>query len=222
MDLEGERRYRAGDMVDDLCRACRLARGHRVIVADGSGRPLRVVCDFCGSQHNFRGGVREENLAAPAGEARTHEPAAHEPARKPERSPRMSEPDAGNDMARGTGGSNSPGEDRDLEGLLRRIIREEAGLTPVTPADRWRGGEMALRPGRPGLQEKTIPIETFFNKIVMIRNRLRVLEQQINASELPDDQKLRLQGHITGCYGSLTSFNIFFADDEDRFRGTGG
>jgi hypothetical protein len=112
--------------------------------------------------------------------------------------------------------------DTDLERTIRRIIREETGLTPVAPAEKWRGGELVLRPGKPGLQEKTWPIESFFNKIVMLRNRLRTLEQQVNASNLPDDQKLKLQAYITGCYGSLTSFNALFAADEDRFIGSGG
>ena len=111
---------------------------------------------------------------------------------------------------------------RDLESLLRRVIREEAGITPVSPAEKWRGGELVLRPGRPGLQEKSMPIDSLFQKIVSVRNRLRVLEQQINASELPSDVKLKLQSHVTGCYGSLTSFNVLFASDEDRFRGAGG
>ena len=110
----------------------------------------------------------------------------------------------------------------DLELLIRRIIREEAGLTPVAPAEKWRGGQLVLRPGKPGVQEKAMPIDAFFNKIVMLRNRLRTLEQQVNASELPDDQKLKIQSYITGCYGSLTSFNVLFANDEDRFVGTGG
>ena len=110
----------------------------------------------------------------------------------------------------------------DLELLLRRVIREETGLTPVTPADKWRGGELVLRPGEPGLQEKSWPIETLFSKVVMIRNRLRVLEQQINGAELPNDVKLKLQGYITACYGSLTSFNVLFADEDDRFRGSTG
>ena len=109
----------------------------------------------------------------------------------------------------------------DIELLLRRIIREEAGLTPVAPADKWRGGDMILRPGKPGLQERVWPIETFFHKVVMIRNRLRVLEQQINALEFPGDVKAKLQAHITGCYGSLTSFNRLFAEEDDRFRGVG-
>jgi hypothetical protein len=56
----------------------------------------------------------------------------------------------------------------------------------------------------------------------MLRNRLRTLEQQVNAAELPDDQKLRLQSYVTACYGSLTSFNVLFADEQDQFRGTGG
>ena len=112
--------------------------------------------------------------------------------------------------------------DTDLERTIRRIIREESGLTPVAPAEKWRGGELVLRPGKPGLQEKTMPIESFFNKVVMVRNRLRTLEQQINASDLPDDQKVKLQAYITGCYGSLTSFNVLFANENDKFVGSGG
>jgi hypothetical protein len=108
----------------------------------------------------------------------------------------------------------------DLEMLLRRIIREETGITPVTPADRWRGGTLALRPGNPELQEKTWPIETFFHKVVMLRNRLRTLEQQVNATDIPEAVKVKLQGYISGCYGSLTSFNVLFAEEEDQFKGS--
>jgi hypothetical protein len=115
-----------------------------------------------------------------------------------------------------------PDRSDNLELLLRRIIREEAGITPVAPAPKWRGGTLVLRPGTPGLQEKTWPIETFFHKIVMLRNRLRTLEQQLNASDLPDDVKLKLQGYVSGCYGSLTSFNLLFANEDDQFKGTGG
>jgi hypothetical protein len=109
----------------------------------------------------------------------------------------------------------------DLEGLLRRIIREEAGVSPVVPADKWRGGTLVLRPGTPGLQEKTWPIETFFHKVVMLRNRLRTLEQQVNASDLTEDAKVKLQSYVSGCYGSLTSFNVLFADEDDQFKGSG-
>ena len=112
--------------------------------------------------------------------------------------------------------------DVDLETLLRRIIREESGITPVTPAEKWRGGTLVLRPGTPGLQEKSWPIETFFHKVVILRNRLRTLEQQVNASDLPDDVKVKLQAYVSGCYGSLTSFNVLFADADDQFKGSAG
>jgi hypothetical protein len=78
-----------------------------------------------------------------------------------------------------------------------------------------------LRPGTPGLQEKEVPIEMFFHKIVMLRNRLRTLEQQVNASELPEDVKVKLQSYVTGCYRSLTTFNVLFADPDDQFKGSG-
>ena len=110
----------------------------------------------------------------------------------------------------------------DLELLLRRVLREESGVTPVVPAEKWRGGTVVLRPGTPGLQDKSFPIETLFHKVVMVRNRLRTLEQHVNASELADDVKLKLQSYITGCYGSLTTFNVLFADEEDQFSGAGG
>jgi hypothetical protein len=90
----------------------------------------------------------------------------------------------------------------------------------VTPAEKWRGGTMVLRPGSAGLQEKSWPIETFFHKVVMLRNRLRTLEQQINATELPEDVKVKVQGYISGCYGSLTSFNVLFAEEADQFKGS--
>ncbi len=113
------------------------------------------------------------------------------------------------------------GSPEDLEAMLRRVIREEAGLTPVAPAQKWRGGELVLRPGQAGLQEKVWPIDKFFQKVVMLRNRLRTLEQQLNAADLPEPLKLKLQSYVTACYGSLTSFNVLFADDDDRFRGAG-
>jgi hypothetical protein len=108
----------------------------------------------------------------------------------------------------------------DLEVLLRRIIREESGVTPVVPADKWRGGLLVLRPGTAGLQEKTWPIETFFHKVVMLRNRLRTLEQHVNASDLPEPAKVKLQSYVSGCYGTLTSFNVLFADEGDQFKGS--
>ena len=110
----------------------------------------------------------------------------------------------------------------DIEMLLRRIIREEAGISEVTPAEKWRGGTLVLRPGSTALQERSWPIETFFHKVVMLRNRLRTLEQQVNAADLPEDVKVKLQSYISGCYGSLTSFNVLFADEDDQFKGSAG
>ena len=84
--------------------------------------------------------------------------------------------------------------DTDLETIIRRIIREETGLTPVAPAEKWRGGQLVLKPGKPGVQEKSWPIDSFFHKVVMLRNRLRTLEQQVNASDsLLENAKSRLR-----------------------------
>ena len=128
------RRYRAGESLEDFCRACKTDRMHTVVAADPQGTP----------------------------------------------NPRRV-----------------------------RLLPRRAQLP-------------RLRPGTPGLQEKSWPIETFFHKVVMLRNRLRTLEQQVNGAELPDDVKVKLQGYISGCYGLLTSFNVLFTDEEDHFKGAGG
>jgi len=172
------------------------------------GHVLRVACDHCDSQHNFRGGDPEQHERPAPGMARPSAPPAARLALVGERE-RTAPPMA-------------VGETHDLELLLRRIIREETGLTPTAPAARWRGGQLVLRPASTTLQEKAWPIETFFHKVVMLRNRLRTLEQQVNGSELPDDEKVRLQGYVTACYGSLTSFNVLFAEEDDKFKGSGG
>ena len=221
------RRYRAGESVEDYCRVCKTDRLHTVIAADADGRPIRVDCGYCHSEHNYRGGPR---IAAAGGEARLQTPArsgspgtgsgsravaAVRPRVDRDPFPLVSERER----------IRAPmpiDDDTDLELLLRRIIREEAGVTPVVPSEKWRGGMLALRPGTPGLQEKTWPIETFFHKVVMLRNRLRTLEQQINAADLPEDLKVKLQGYISGCYGTLTSFNVLFADEDDQFKGSAG
>ncbi|RJQ45995.1 MAG: hypothetical protein C4538_07725 [Nitrospiraceae bacterium] len=103
---------------------------------------------------------------------------------------------------------------------IREILFDEGLIGMVPIADKWNGGELILKPGKADLQEKSIPIETFFHKIVMVRNQLRVLEQNINASEkLTDSEKVNLQQYITRCYGSLTTFNVLFGDKKDIFVG---
>src|SRR5688572_1498960 len=212
------RQYRAGQSVEDHCRSCHEDRIHTVIVVDAHAQPLRVACDFCRSEHNYRGGPRS---GPPRSAEARGAGAAVAPRAKVDhtRSPSAPLPLASDRERQAPPMTHTAGAD-DLELLIRRIIREETGLTPVAPAEKWRGGELVLRPGKPGVQEKSWPIESFFNKVVMLRNRLRTLEQQVNASDLPDDQKLKIQGYITGCYGSLTSFNVLFADEDDRFVGS--
>jgi hypothetical protein len=210
------RRYRAGETIEDYCRACKTDRMHTVIASDPEGRPIRVGCGYCHSEHNYRGGPRVESAGAPitAGSAprssRRMSSSSHEPFPVVADRERIAPP------------MSVDQNDGDLEIMLRRIIREECGISAVAPADKWRGGSLVLRPGTAGLQEKSWPIETFFHKVVMLRNRLRTLEQQVNAAELPDDVKVKLQGYISGCYGSLTSFNVLFADEDDQFKGAGG
>jgi hypothetical protein len=236
------RRYRAGESVEDFCRACKTDRMHTVVAADAEGRPIRVDCGYCHSEHNYRGGGRI-SVGGP------ERPALHQSGRSGADGPERTAP-----HPEGRGASTHPGaglsgprsratsdrepfpivserertgppmtidRDADLELLLRRIIREETGITPVAPAEKWRGGTFVLRPGTAGLQEKSWPVETFFHKVVMLRSRLRTLEQQVNAAELTDEAKVRLQGYISGCYGTLTSFNVLFADESDQFKGSG-
>jgi hypothetical protein len=218
--MSQSRVFRAGDEVEDLCRACKADRFHTVIVVDQAGWPMRVQCGFCQSQHNYRGGPRSTPKSqAPNSQAL---PTTNsQPLPRPNSRPSSAFPLV-SDRERTAPPMSLQDQSEDLELLLRRIIREEAGLTSVTPSQKWRGGTLVLRPGTPGLQEKTWPIETFFHKVVMLRNRLRTLEQHVNASDLPEDVKVKLQSYVSGCYGSLTSFNVLFADESDQFKGSGG
>jgi hypothetical protein len=109
----------------------------------------------------------------------------------------------------------------ELSDLLRELIREEAA--PVPLAGKWEGGTVVLKPRDPAMQPKEIPIDGLLHKIVMIRDRLRVLEQKVNAHDkLSDADKVELQGYVTKCYGSLTTFNVLFRDEKDRFIGEKG
>jgi hypothetical protein len=108
----------------------------------------------------------------------------------------------------------------DFRSVLRDVLAEELGVGDAPMGERWRGGELVLLPGKEGTQEKRIPLDSFFHKIVMVRDRLRVLEQKINANaDMPDDAKVALQQYITACYGSLTTFNVLFRDRDDAFAG---
>ncbi|MEM9921239.1 MAG: hypothetical protein AAF990_24270 [Bacteroidota bacterium] len=108
----------------------------------------------------------------------------------------------------------------EAEKSLMKILRNWSGASEtVELGDKWTKGQLILQPGTPGLKSKEMPIETFFHKIVMVRDRLRVMEQRINSSKLTDEEKVNLQQYITRIYGSLTSFNVLFKFKEDQFSG---
>jgi len=109
----------------------------------------------------------------------------------------------------------------EVESSLVEILKRWSDVSEVVPlAERWRGGNLIIEPKDKSLQSKEIPIDTFFHKIVMLRDRLRVMEQKINASDsLQEDEKIELQQYITRCYGSLTTFNILFKLPTHNFVG---
>lgn len=125
-------------------------------------------------------------------------------------------------------GSAAPNDVVDLEGLsmtreeLMDIFREASGLLDAPPlANKWEGGTMRLVPANTELQPKDLPIDSLFHKVVMVRDRLRVLEQKLNAHpKLSDAEKVELQSYITRVYGSLTSFNVLFKEKADQFVGS--
>lgn len=108
----------------------------------------------------------------------------------------------------------------EAEKSLIKILKTWGGVTEtIELGDRWNGGNMILKPADESLKAKELPIETFFHKIVMVRDRLRVMEQRINSSKLTDEEKVNLQQYITRIYGSLTTFNVLFKYKEDSFTG---
>jgi hypothetical protein len=109
----------------------------------------------------------------------------------------------------------------EVESSLKEILKKWSDVSEIVPiADKWRGGTLILQPKDSNLSNKEIPINTFFHKIVMLRDRLRVMEQKINSSKsLEDQDKIDLQQYITRCYGSLTTFNVLFKSNSQQFKG---
>jgi len=111
----------------------------------------------------------------------------------------------------------------DVESSLVEILKKWSDASEIIPiADKWKGGQLILEPQDTSLQSKEIPIDTFFHKIVMVRDRLRVMEQKINSSNLDDLDKVELQQYITRIYGSLTTFNVLFKIKDHQFVGSKG
>ena len=109
----------------------------------------------------------------------------------------------------------------EIEKSLREILQKWSDITEIVPlGDKWNGGTITLQPADHSLAAKEIPVKTFFHKIVMLRDRLRVLEQKINSSKkLDEEEKLDIQQYITRCYGSLTTFNVLFKNKSQQFVG---
>jgi hypothetical protein len=105
-----------------------------------------------------------------------------------------------------------------VDATIRRLGLEKPESFVEQLGARWHGGKAVMHPADPTLQTKEIPLETFFHKVVMVRNNLRVLEQKINAHDkLTDGDKVEMQQYITRSYGSLTTFNVLFREKEDQF-----
>lgn len=108
----------------------------------------------------------------------------------------------------------------EVEQSLKSILKKWSDVSEViTIADKWKGGKLIMEPGDTNLQGKELPIDTFFHKITMVRDRLRVMEQKINSSNLEAQEKIDLQQYITRSYGSLTSFNVLFKLKSQQFVG---
>lgn len=112
----------------------------------------------------------------------------------------------------------------EVEKSLLKILRQWSDASEIVPlGERWIGGTMILQPADKSLKPKEIPVDDFFHKIVMLRDRLRVLEQNINShKKLSDEDKVNMQQYITRCYGSLTTFNVLFRNKEQWFVGEKG
>ena len=210
------RRPRPGGDIGAWCTRCKRDFTHTVLSMASEMVPERVRCNTCGSEHRYlpertRPAVLRPQSSGGGESPRTissHSPlpAAERP--HPGRTPLYSTQEI------------AAMDPSDLVEALRDLLTAAGGIEPSRIGTKWEGGTLVFKPGRPGLQEKEIPVDTFFKKIVMVRDRLRVLEQKINTAEkLSDAEKIDMQQYVTRCYGSLTTFNMLFDDRDDWFVG---
>jgi hypothetical protein len=122
------------------------------------------------------------------------------------------------------GSSSGPVSLADIEAALEQVLDRRLNEFQIVPmANKWNNGKLILKPADDDLQAKELPIEVFFHKIVMVRDRLRVMEQKINANKvLTEEEKIDLQQYLTAIYGSLTTFNVLFKEMHHQFKGAGG
>jgi hypothetical protein len=192
------KRIRTGDDIDAYCTRCKIDLTHTVIALASENQAERVRCNTCGSEHRY---IPERSAPRPMQATSRPEARATSDTAEPQRTIADLGPD-------------------ELVAALRSLLEASGAMPPSRIGTKWEGGTVVLKPGREGLQEKEIPIDVFFKKVVMIRDRLRVLEQHVNANDkLSDADKLGLQQYITRCYGSLTTFNVLFDSREDWFVG---
>jgi len=111
----------------------------------------------------------------------------------------------------------------EVERIFKKLLKQYSDISEVVPlAEKWKGGTLSINPKDSTMQSKEIPIDGFFHKIVMVRDRVRVMEQKINSSKtLADQDKVDLQQYITRIYGSLTTFNVLFKNNDQNFKGAG-
>lgn len=110
----------------------------------------------------------------------------------------------------------------DIEDALDTVLERRLHEMQLVPlGNRWTGGNLILQPADSSLQSKEVPIDVFFHKIVMVRDRLRLIEQKINSSKgLTEAEKIDLQQYVTAVYGSLTTFNVLFRETHHQFKGS--
>lgn len=213
-----------------LCGNCKLWRAHSV-------DPVKGWVGNCRVQPNrglFVPTAPICDVFAPRGEATAARPAPSEVSRPralPEVGPRVrragqsAEAPAAAPLrpARALAPVELDGDFSMTRDELMQVFLEASGMEEVPLAPRWEGGVVQMVPGKTDTQAKELPINALFHKVVMVRDRLRTLEQKLNAHpKLSDAEKVELQLYITRCYGSLTTFNVLFRDKDDHFVGAKG